>query len=70
MTLCRQPVRFVGSSGTTNAATICPRIPSGCDGWRRAGENDWRELKTIPPHWMPFLNRERGTELDPRHTKE
>lgn len=69
ISLPRQPVKYISTSGNTNAAQICPMIPYGCDGWRLSADKDWRPLKTIPAHWMPFLNRERGTELDPRPKK-
>jgi hypothetical protein len=66
ITLPRVPVHYVSSSGSTDAAIVCPRIPLGCTGWRRAGELAWRSLKDVPRAWMPFLDRERGTEMDPR----
>jgi hypothetical protein len=64
--LPRTPVHYVGTSGCTNAAQVCPRIPHGATGWKHAGEEGWRELCTLPRHWFPFINRERGTEMDPR----
>jgi hypothetical protein len=67
MTLPRRPVFFISSSGATDAAIVHPQIPYGCTGWRRVGEEAWRALETLPDHWRPFLQRERGTELDPRH---
>lgn len=66
MTLPRREVRFVGTSGDTDANEVCPRIPLGATGWRRAGEMEWRGLEEIPRHWLPFLQRERETEMDPR----
>jgi hypothetical protein len=65
-TLPRRPVSFRGSSGTTDANVIHPRIPVGCTAWRPAGEMAWRPLLEIPRHWLPFLQRERGTPMDPR----
>jgi hypothetical protein len=65
-TLCRTPVRSISTSGDTNARIVKPRIPLGCTGWRKVGETTWRPLDTIPPNWMPFLNRERPSEMDPR----
>lgn len=62
----RRPVAFVSSSGSTDAAMICPTIPYGCQGWRLLGETGWKPLDALPPHWRPFLSRERGTEHDPR----
>lgn len=64
--LPRRPVAFVGSSGKTNATDICPQIPYGATGWRLVTEEEWRPLETLPASWMPFLNRERGTQHDPR----
>lgn len=69
VTLPRKPVQFVGSGGSTTAATVCPRIPYGCSGWRRVSETEWRGIDTLPVAWLPYLNRERGSEMDPR-TKE
>jgi len=65
-TLCRRPVRFISTSGDTDAKIVTPQIPVGCDGWRRIGETEWHPLSDIPEEWMPFLQRERGTALDPR----
>ncbi len=65
-TLPRRPVSYMGSGGSTDSPTICPRIPFGATAWRRAGETEWRDLKTIPKEWLVFLNRERRSELDPR----
>lgn len=65
-TLCRHPVAFIGSNGATDSPQVCPQIPLGCDGWRLVGESDWKPLEDIPAHWKPFLERERGTEMDPR----
>ncbi len=64
-TLCRRPVRFIGSNGATDSPQVCPQIPIGTDAWRLPG-GDWKPLEAIPKHWMPFLDRERGTEMDPR----
>lgn len=41
-------------------------IPYGCTGWREGGTKAWRPLSEIPKHWLPFLNRERETEMDSR----
>jgi len=65
-TLPRRPVRYVSSNGQTDAAIVCPRIPYGAQSWRIDPEDEWQPLDTIPKHWLPFLNRERGTEMDPR----
>ncbi len=62
----RRPVSYRGSSGITDAANVCPRIPYGSLGWRVLGEKVWRALKDIPKAWLPFLQRERETEWDPR----
>lgn len=64
--LPRTPVMFVGSNGGTNAAIVCPQIPSGATGWQLAGETLWKPLRDLPPEWLPFLNRRRGTRHDPR----
>jgi hypothetical protein len=64
--LPRRPVEAVSTSGDTNARIVCPTIPHGCTGWRLPGNLCWRKLESLPPHWLPFLNRERGTWLDPR----
>ncbi len=64
--LPRRPVFYVGSSGKTNATEVCPRIPHGATGWRLTTEEEWKPLDTLPAAWMPFLNRERGTQMDPR----
>jgi hypothetical protein len=61
----RKPVEFIGSSGATNAAQVCPRIPYGARAWRVPG-GPWRPLSEMPKDWLPFVNRERGTEMDPR----
>lgn len=65
-TLPRTPVVYVSSSGSTNAATVCPCIPLGATGWRLAGEREWKPLSALPAAWMPFLNRARGSAMDPR----
>jgi len=64
--LPRRPVRYIGTSGKTDAAHVVPRIPVGCTGWRLVGETGWRRLQDLPEHWLPFLDRKRETELDPR----
>ena len=64
--LCRRPVRYIGTSGCTDAALVCPRIPIGADAWRVQSSDQWRPLSELPEAWLPFLNRERGTEMDPR----
>jgi hypothetical protein len=63
--LPRTPVRFIGSSGVSDAAQVCPTIPPGADAWRVPG-GVWRPLATLPAAWKPFLDRKRGSELDPR----
>lgn len=65
-TLPRRPVRYISSSGLTDSAIVCPRIPYGAQGWRVDPEDAWQPLDTIPKHWLPYLNRERGTQMDPR----
>jgi len=62
----RRPVVSISTSGNTDAAMICPRIPHGCTGWRLLtdAEDDWKPVEALPPHWLPFLNRERGTFMD------
>jgi hypothetical protein len=65
-TLCRRPVRYIGTSGKTDAPMICPRIPRGADAWRRCGETVWYGFEQIPEHWLPFLQRMRESEMDPR----
>jgi hypothetical protein len=37
-TLPRRSVAYVASSGVTDAPIVCPQIPVGCSGWRRACE--------------------------------
>jgi hypothetical protein len=64
--LPRTPVRYVGSGGATNAAIVRPCIPIGTKAWSQSADGPWRHLQELPSHWMPFLNRERGTEMDPR----
>lgn len=66
-TLPRRPVSFIGSSGNTDAAMVCPTIPHGCTGWKLLGETEWKPISELPPHWLPFLQRERGTAHDSRH---
>ncbi len=65
-TLPRRPVNFRGSSGTTDASTVRPRIPVGTDAWRVPPSLKWLRLDRLPKHWIPFLQRERGTPMDPR----
>ena len=72
-TLPRTPVETISSSGKTNACYVCPEIPYGAIGWRRVWEKEWHVMEDIPAEWMPFLQRERGTQMDPRskhHEKE
>jgi hypothetical protein len=64
--LPRTPVRFVGSGGATNAAIVRPCIPFGTRAWRTQPDNPWLPLDDLPTHWLPFLNRKRETEMDPR----
>lgn len=65
VSLPRKAVSFVSTSGCTNAANVRPNIPHGADAWRIAGCS-WRPIPDIPARWMSFLERERGTEHDPR----
>lgn len=62
--LPRRPVRMIGSGGKTDAAIVRPQIPYGARGWRLIGEGEWRRLRDIPAHWMPFVNRDRPSEMD------
>ena len=64
--LPRRPVETVGSSGRNTAPIVKPTIPHGANAWRRATETEWRPLSTLPAAWLPFLNRQRGTVMDPR----
>lgn len=64
--LPRTPIRFQGSGGRTNCTDVCQRIPHGAAGWRLMSEATWRPMATLPPHWMPFLNRKRPSQMDPR----
>jgi hypothetical protein len=57
-TLPRRPVSYVGSSGATDAAQVCPNIPHGADAWREEPAGAWRPLKELPPAWLPWLNRD------------
>jgi hypothetical protein len=63
--LPRTSVQFLGSSGISNAQQVCPTIPPGADAWRVPG-GDWQPMNTIPLAWKPFLERQRGSEMDPR----
>jgi hypothetical protein len=65
VTMPRRAVRFISTSGVSNAPETCPTIPPGADAWRLAG-GDWQPMSAIPPEWMPFLERRRGSEMDPR----
>lgn len=69
VTLPRRPVEYVSTSGVTNAHQVCPQIPYGADAWQVAG-GPWRPLSEIPAHWLPYLQRERGTAHDSRKKKE
>lgn len=62
----RTPVEFISSSGKTTAPYVCPTIPIGASGWRLADREEWRPLCELPPPWLPFLNRQRGSVMDPR----
>jgi hypothetical protein len=62
----RRPVVYVGSSGTTDAAQVNPQIPYGTRAWRLAITEPWRPLAELPKAWMPFLERKRPSEMDPR----
>lgn len=64
--LPREPVRYVGGNGNTNACIVCPRIPYGCTGWRVGPDDPWRPMDELPAAWMPLLMRRRGTPHDPR----
>jgi hypothetical protein len=65
-TLPRRPVSPISTSGDTDAKIVRPQIPYGTTAWRRTGETVWRSLSAIPKHWLPFLDRQRGTEWDCR----
>lgn len=65
VTLPRSPVQNMSTSGVTNADEVCPQIPHGATAWQVAN-GPWRPMNELPRHWMPFLERERGTELDCR----
>lgn len=65
-TLCRQPVKYISSSGVTNANVVCPTIPYGADAWRLRDTDPWQSFKDLPTAWLPYLNRVRGSEMDPR----
>lgn len=65
-TLPRRPVESISSSGKTTAVTLHPNIPLGADGWRLATENEWHPMAELPRHWLPYLERQRGTVMDPR----
>lgn len=64
--LPRRPVETVSTSGKTTASYVRPTIPLGCDGWRLVAEEAWRPLSDLPMAWRPFLDRKRGTPMDPR----
>jgi hypothetical protein len=68
-TLCRTPVSYIGTSGKSNAAIVCPRIPIGATRWRRVGETQWHKWSEVPEEWRPFLQRKRNTVMDPRPEK-
>lgn len=66
---CTYPFRsvsYISTSGKTDACMVCPRIPYGASGWRPLRQGEFRPMKDIPKHWLPFLQRERQTEMDPR----
>jgi hypothetical protein len=62
----RRQVESISSSGDTNADTVRPQMPYGWKGWRLLGETVWHGLMEIPPAWLPFLDREKETPMDPR----
>lgn len=64
--LPRTPVSCYSSSGRTNAPEVCPTIPIGATAWRLASDTQWRKWSELPKHWLPFLQRKRGTVMDPR----
>lgn len=66
--LPRTPVAFKGSSGATNAAIVKPRIPLGVThfGATIDGVRKWRPISEIPKEWLPFVQRNRRTAMDPR----
>lgn len=64
--LPRKAIEYLGSSGRTNQHDVCPQIPVGATAWQLATDTHWRPMTTLPKAWLPFLNRERGTALDPR----
>lgn len=63
--LPRRQVQFIGSSGVSDAYLVCVAIPPGADAWR-VPAGDWQPLSNLPAAWMPFLNRQRGGEMDAR----
>lgn len=64
--LPRRPVVYISTSGNTNCRDVHPVIPPGATAWRLVTEDKWHPMNTIPPAWMPFLNRRRNWEHDPR----
>lgn len=68
--LPRRPVKYLRTSGATNAAEVCPQIPLGCTGWRADACGKWRPLSELPKEWMPFLNKMRPGPMDPRQALE
>jgi hypothetical protein len=53
-TLPRQSVRYISSSGLTDAASVCPRIPYGAQGWRVDPEDAWHDSTRSRNTGCPF----------------
>jgi hypothetical protein len=64
--LPRRVVTSISTSGVTDANIVRPQIPYGASGWRLRDDQPWQPMDSLPKHWLPFLDRERGTALDPR----
>lgn len=64
--LPRTKVSYVSSNGQTNAPFVCPTIPYGATGWRLSHQSEWRPLSELPEPWLPFLNRQRPSDMDCR----
>lgn len=65
-TLPRKPVAFIGSSGDTNAHVVRPQIPYGATHWRVGDGDTWKPISELPARWLPFLDRTRPSQMDPR----
>ncbi len=64
--LPHEPVRYISTSGNTNANIVRPQVPFGATGWRTRDDEPWKPLAEIPPEWLPFFDRPRPSEMDPR----